>query len=155
MEVKPIIARSYLSLDQLAYREGTNTSKTLIKSEHMWLKWLDTGEADCVRVFAFDFSKAFDSVNHFILFNELKELPINPYIVDWIISFLFNRQQRVIAEGDKTPFFADKQRFASGHYTWLILFSVMLIDIQAVDSDSSTLVKFADDLTLSVLVKGM
>ena len=31
----------------------------------------------------------------------------------------------------------------------------MLIDIQAVDSDSSTLVKFADDLTLSVLVKGM
>ena len=117
MEVKPIIARSCLSLDQLAYREGTNTSKALIKSQHMWLKWLDTGEADCVRVFAFDFSKAFDSVNHFILFNELKELPINPYIVDWIISFLFNRQQRVIAEGDKTPFFADKQRFASGHYT--------------------------------------
>ena len=34
-----------------------------------------------------------------------------------------------------------------------ILFSVMLSDIQAVDSDSSTLVKFADDLTLSVLVK--
>ena len=70
----------------------------------MWLKWLDTGEADCVRVFAFDFSKAFDSVNHFILFNKLKELPINPYIVAWIINFLFNRQQRVIAEGDTTPF---------------------------------------------------
>ena len=33
-----------------------------------------------------------------------------------------------------------------------ILFSVMLNDIQAVDPDSSTLVKFADDLTLSVLV---
>ena len=27
-------------------------------------------------------------------------------------------------------------------------------DIQAVDSDRSTFVKFADDLTLSVLVKG-
>ena len=36
-----------------------------------------------------------------------------------------------------------------------ILFSVMLNDIQAVDSDSSTLVKFADDLTESVLVKGI
>ena len=35
-----------------------------------------------------------------------------------------------------------------------ILFSVRLNDIQAVDSDSSTLAKFADDLTLSVLVKG-
>ena len=36
-----------------------------------------------------------------------------------------------------------------------ILFSVMLSDIQVVDSDSSSLVKFADDLTLSVLVKGI
>lgn len=54
----------------------------------MWLKWLDTGEADCVRVFDFDFSKAFDSVNHFILFNKVKELPINPNTVNWIINFL-------------------------------------------------------------------
>ena len=37
----------------------------------------------------------------------------------------------------------------------LILFSVMLNDIQTIDSDSSTLVKFADDLTLTVLVKGI
>ena len=35
-----------------------------------------------------------------------------------------------------------------------ILFSVMLNDIQAVHSDLSILVKFADDLTLDVLVKG-
>ena len=34
-----------------------------------------------------------------------------------------------------------------------VLFSVMISDIQAVDSDSSTLDKFADDLTLSILVK--
>ena len=35
-----------------------------------------------------------------------------------------------------------------------ILFSVMLNDIQAVHSDISILPKFADDLTLDVLVKG-
>ena len=35
-----------------------------------------------------------------------------------------------------------------------IRFSVMLNDKQAVASDRSTLVKFADDLTLSILVKG-
>ena len=34
-----------------------------------------------------------------------------------------------------------------------VLFSVMVSDIQAVDSDSSTLDKFADDLTLSIFVK--
>ena len=49
-EVKPVI-RSYVSSDQFAYREGTNTTTLApIKSQHMWLKWLDTGEADCVRV---------------------------------------------------------------------------------------------------------
>ena len=35
-----------------------------------------------------------------------------------------------------------------------ILISVMLNDIQAVHSDISILAKFADDLTLDVLVKG-
>jgi len=51
------------------------------------------------------------------------------------------------------PLFAYKQRCVSGHFTWTHPISVMLNDIQAVDSDSSTLVKFTDDLTLSVLVK--
>ena len=68
--------------DQFAYKEGLNTSLALIKSQHMWLKWLDTREADCVKVFAFDFSKAFDFVNHFILFNKFKELSVNSYIVN-------------------------------------------------------------------------
>ena len=36
-----------------------------------------------------------------------------------------------------------------------IPFSVMLNYIEAVDSDSSTLAKFGDDLTISVLVKGI
>ena len=129
-DVKPVI-RSYQSLDQFAYREGTNTSQGLIKSEHMWLKWLDTGGADCVRVFAFNFSKAFDSVNHFNLFKKLKELLINPYIVNWIINFLFNRQQRVIADGDTTPFLPINRGVPQGTILGPTLFSVMLNDIQA------------------------
>ena len=99
------VIRSYVSSDKFAYREGINTSLlALIKSQHVWLKSLDTGEADCVTVFAFDFSKAFDSVNHFILFNKLTELSINLYIVNWIINFLRSRQQRVIANGNMTTF---------------------------------------------------
>ena len=35
-----------------------------------------------------------------------------------------------------------------------VLFSVMMNEIQAVHSDISILAKFADDLTLDVLVKG-
>ena len=68
----------------------------------MWLKWLDTGKTDCVTVFACDFS---NSVNQFILFNKLREMPINPYIVNWNKHVLFSRQKRVTASGNMTPFF--------------------------------------------------
>ena len=57
------VIRSYVSSDKFAYRGGTNTSLlALIKSQHVWLKSLDTGEADCATVFAFDFSNIRPSI---------------------------------------------------------------------------------------------
>ena len=75
-------------------------------------------------------------------------MSINPYIVNWIINFLFSRQQRVIANGNMNPFLPINKGVPQGTIQGPIRFSVMLNDIQAVDSDRSTLVKFADDLTL-------
>ena len=75
-------------------------------------------------------------------------MSINPYIVNWIINFLFSRQQRVIANGNMNPFLPINKGVPQGTVQGPIRFSVMLNDIQAVDSDRSTLVKFADDLTL-------
>ena len=68
---------------------------------------------------------------------------------------MFSRQQRAIADGNTKPFFPINRGFTSGHYTGAWSFSVMFQnDTQAVDSDRSTFVKFADDLTLSFMVKG-
>ena len=41
---------------------------------------------------------AFDSVNYSLLSAKLinKQLPLNPYIVNWYHSFLLERQQRVL-----------------------------------------------------------
>jgi hypothetical protein len=69
----------------------------LIKSQHRWLEWLDKN-SNYVRVLSFDFSNAFDSVPHDLLFEKVKKLPINPYVVNWIISFLENRVQRVMVD---------------------------------------------------------
>lgn len=66
------------SYDQFAYRRGRNTTMALLLCQHMWMKWLDS-QADSVRVFAFDFSKAFDHVNYAILFDKLSQLPENVY----------------------------------------------------------------------------
>ena len=57
-----------------------------------------------MRVFSFYFSKAFDTVSNYIVCNKLKAIDVNPYITNWIISFLTNRQQRVVVNGKSTEF---------------------------------------------------
>ena len=81
------ICNDYIGLDQFAYRKGHNSTMALIKCQHTWLKWLD-GNDDFVRIFSFDFSKAFHSVSHNILRSKLKQVKINPCIINWLISFL-------------------------------------------------------------------
>ena len=46
-----------------------------------------------------DFSKAFDCVNHEFLSSKLRQLPLKPLIVNWYLSFLEIRQQRVVYNG--------------------------------------------------------
>ena len=81
------ICNDYIGLDQFAYREGHNSTMALIKCQHTWLKWLD-GNDDFVRIFSFDFSKAFDTVSYNILCSKLKQVKINSCIISWLISFL-------------------------------------------------------------------
>ena len=90
---KPII-----NDDQFAYKDCCNTTMTLLKCQHYWLKALD-GKADQVRLLSFDFSKAFDTVSYRIISEKLKATKLNPYIINWIINFLSDRKQRVVVDG--------------------------------------------------------
>ena len=90
-ELSPVMEK-VIHEDQFAYKKGHSSTMALIKAQHTWMEWLD-GDASVVRVFSFDFSKAFDTVPHEILCNKLKELPISPYIINWIIDFLTSRYQ--------------------------------------------------------------
>ena len=80
---------------------------------------------------------------------KLKKLPINPYVVNWVISFLGNRRQRVVVDGIVTEYLSINRSAPQGTVIGPILFSVMVDDIKTVDSKNE-LVKFADDWTLEV-----
>ena len=84
------------STTQFAYRESGNCTISLLAIQHFINKHLDNPDCEAVRVFAMDFSKAFDSVRHELLSNKLKLLPLNAYIINWYHSFLYNRQQRIV-----------------------------------------------------------
>ena len=89
----------FIHSDQFAYNKDCGTETALLYIQHFWMRWLD-GHSNFVRVLPFDFSKAFDSVSHRVVTDKLKKVPdINPYIVNWVIDFLKDRQQRVC--GDK------------------------------------------------------
>ena len=64
--------------------------------QHTAYSYLDDPECKAVRLFAMDFSKASDSVNHELLSVKLKKVSLNPFIINWYLSFLEKRQKRVI-----------------------------------------------------------
>ena len=57
-----------------------------IKVTHDWLQQLEQGNEVCP-VF-FDLKKAFDSVAHHLLLQRLVQVNTNPFIVQWIRSYL-------------------------------------------------------------------
>ena len=134
--------------DQFAYKKGQNSTMALIKCQYKWLKWLDS-EASYVRIFSFDFRKAFDSVPHDILCLKLKSLNINPYIVNWITNLLTNREQRVVVDGIVTNYLHINRGVPQGTVLGPFLFSIMANEIKPIDQNNE-LIKFADDMTLGV-----
>ena len=71
----------------------------LLSMQHTIYSYLDKQYCKAVQVFAMDFSKAFDCVDHELLSSKLRQLPLNPLIVNWYLGFLEKRQQRVVFNG--------------------------------------------------------
>ena len=63
------IVEDNLSNSQFAYREGGSCTDALVMIQHK--------VCVAVRMFTMDFSNAFDSVNHYLLANKLKNIPLN------------------------------------------------------------------------------
>lgn len=79
---------------------GRSTTKALTFFPHVLLETLDR----CyVKFLFFDFTKGFDLADHSILFRELDKFNINPFLISWVASFLYNRSQMVKIENILSP----------------------------------------------------
>ena len=143
--------QSSTGLNQLAYKKGYNTIMALLKCQHYQLNRLEK-DADIVKVYSFDFSKAFDFVSHQILCNKLKLYNINPYVVNRMINFLSNRKLRVVVDGVTTKLVEIDRGVRQRTVLDPVLFSIMVNDINVVNPETNLLIKFADDITQSIPV---
>ena len=90
-----------------------------------------------------DFAKAFDKVNHDFLLHKLQHMGITGKINAWIKSFLADRRQAVVVEGNRSDYCAVKSGVPQGSVLGPSLFLLYINDLPEPLSASTRL--FADD----------
>ena len=87
----------FLTEWQHGFIKGRSCETQLILTHHQWATALDKGRQ--VDVVFFDFSKAFDKVNHVDLLQKLCNFGITGSLLQRCESYFSNRRQRVVLDG--------------------------------------------------------
>ena len=74
------------------------------------------------------------------------------HIINWIISFLSNREQRVVVDGLNTEFVSINWGVPQGNILGPVLLSIMVNDTRPVYLERNLLFKYSEGLTLSAPV---
>ena len=83
------------NVNQSAYRRLHSTESALLKIQNDIAASMDTGKA-VVALTLLDLSAAFDTIDHDILFNSLRDrFGVDGTVLRWIKSYLSNRKQKV------------------------------------------------------------
>lgn len=134
-----------LTPSQFAYRQGGSCTNALLTIQNKVLSYLDKADCKAVRLFSMDFSKAFDSVKHILLSEKLKNVPLNPYIINCYLNFLKNRRQRVVYNDFYGEWKNVNKGTTQGSVSGPYLFNIFLNDLAiSLDADK-VLYKYADD----------
>ena len=151
-DLKPkIMAR--LDCNQFGFIPGSNTTLALIALIHRWAETVDK-VGGCVRSLVTDYRKAFDLIDHKILYTKLQGIGLKPSTLNWISDFLKGRLQRVklsprIFSNWKPVNAGVRQGTKLG--PWLFMINDLSIHNDQFDGDMT---KYADDTNVSEYIVG-
>ena len=138
-----------ISLRQSGFMPGDSTVYQLAHLYHIFSEAIDKQKT--VRVVFCDISKAFDRVWHVGLLAKLSRVGITGTLLRWFENYLSNRQQRVVINGQESPWGTIKAGVPQGSVLGPLLFLIYINDLTN-QVQSSEVRLFADDTILYVIV---
>ena len=138
---------------QFAYRTGRGVDDAKLFILNSLYKHLEKPGAHARILFA-DFSSAFNTVQPYILVQRLlSDFKLTHQLVQWILDFLTNRQQRVFVNGAYSEVKFTNTGSPQGCCLSPFLY-ILYTDSCRSSREGSHLVKFSDDAALLTLLRG-
>lgn len=135
---------NFFNVHQSGFRPGDSTVYQLTLIIHCIFEALEKGKE--VRMVFLDLSKAFDRVWHEGLIFKLQHIGIKDPLLSWLHSYLSERQQRVVIEGQCSNWSKISAGVPQGSVLGPLLFLIYINDI-CVDVQSQCFL-YADDTSL-------
>ena len=132
-----------LNVLQHGFLRGKSTVTQLLSVFNEISSHLDeSGQTDVIYS---DFSKAFDSVPHHLLIHKLKSFGFNGPLLNWFASYLTDRSQRVVIDGEMSSCLPVLSGVPQGSILGPLLFLLYINDISNNLTPNSKIALFADD----------
>lgn len=136
---------SIISTTQHGFKKGCSISTNLLHLTTLVNRGFVHGQH--TDVIYTDFSKAFDKVNHNLLLQKLHLIGFTPNCLNWIKSYLNNRNQRVYFNNTTSRNIIVKSGVPQGSHLGPILFNLFINDLPNVIKLSNILM-YADDVKI-------
>ena len=138
--------------NQFGIRKYSSTTHAIIGNHDSMTKHADDPEIGESILITFDFSKAFDRIDHRKLVQKMLNMQLPAGFLRLLVDYLKHRKQRVRANGQKSYPKNVTSGVAQGSLLGPFLFGMFISSLQPIHAETN-MVKYVDDVSIVVPVR--